>query len=146
MTLISFWFGITHQHSTGTYTTLSSDLANALATEEFVDVTFRFPKEGNSTIRCHRVILQARSHKFGEMLKFKKRDEVIDIEDVPYQIFRLLIEICYTDSLANCPTHVRTLLVWVREYLPDSYRRVLSSLIKSKEVPNLCVHVSILLS
>jgi hypothetical protein len=94
---------------TGTRTTLESDMKNAFTTQDFADVTFRFPSEDNALIKAHKIVLAARSQKFRDMLQGRDEEDLtIDISDIPRELFQVLMELCYTDHLTSVRTHART--------------------------------------
>ncbi len=87
---------------TGTRTTLESDMKNAFITNDFADVTFRFPNEDNALIKAHKIVLASRSQKFRDLLQGRDEEGLtIDITDIPRELFQVLMELCYTDHLTS---------------------------------------------
>jgi hypothetical protein len=76
---------------TGTRTTLESDMKNAFITNDFADVTFRFPADDNALIRAHKIVLASRSQKFRDMLQGRDEEDLtIDITVGPFALFLFL--------------------------------------------------------
>jgi hypothetical protein len=135
---------------TGTTTTLSSDMKDALVAGDFADLTFHFPNEKLSS-KCHKIVLSARSAKFRVIFAAKNikttptfgeeslrtQDDVIEITDIPYEYFNALIRLCYTDELEATSRNLKQVLALVKEYIPSSYRRILSCLIQTGKLPSL---------
>jgi hypothetical protein len=141
---------------TGTRTTLESDMKNAFITNDFADVTFRFPNEDNALIKAHKIVLASRSQKFRDLLQGRDEEGLtIDINDIPRELFQVLMELCYTDHLTSvsvttlpytltrtatltlllqCPHRAQQLLSLVKAYIPQSYKRTLACLIQKGKV------------
>jgi hypothetical protein len=87
---------------------LADDMRALLNSDDFKDVTFVFPKEGNKRIGAHKLILMARCPYFKAMfhsgLAESKQDTII-LNEVTYSAFASLIEFLYTGATTtNNPT------------------------------------------
>ena len=88
---------------TGTRTTLESDMKSAFITNDFADVTFRFPAEDNSLVQAHKIVLASRSQKFRDMLQGRHEEDLIIDVQVRTRT-GLFSRYCYCQSAHCCPT------------------------------------------
>lgn len=62
-----------------------------------------------------------------------KKVQQIDIVDMPFAAFSSLVEVCYADGLQEYPQQPSEFLVMVREFIPTSFKCVLSSFVRKGE-------------
>ncbi|KAL6066502.1 BTB/POZ domain containing protein [Balamuthia mandrillaris] len=126
---------------TGKRNSLQSDLRSALLSGEFTDLTLCFPNEENKQIQCHKVMLAARSARFRQLLEKylggssgDSSSTLLEITDMKYDVAVDLVEICYSDMLAQCPPHATELFRTVKDYISTAFRPALSSLMQNTKV------------
>merc|ERR1712136_365327 len=81
---------------------LSSNLARMFESEIDADVTFSFKNKGRkkNLIKAHKCILKVRSTYFERLFESGMKecsDQVIEIDDCPYEEYREMIKFLYTD-------------------------------------------------
>ena len=113
--------------------TLLADLTSLIDHPQFSDVTFLVE---NRKVRANKAILAVRSDHFRACLyggMREQKDEVIVIEDVQYEVFRMILEFLYTDQVAAISSdNAVPLLVAAEQFMLERLKALCQDFIRTE--------------
>lgn len=100
------------------------DFGKLLDNDKFSDIIF---KVESKQLRAHKAILAARSEVFAAMFehdRLEKRSNVVEIQDVSYDIMRQVFEYLYTGSVCASGNTAGDLLIAANKYCIDGLKKL----------------------